>query len=316
MTLASVTIRDTASGSEAEILPGLGFNCFRFTTLSSGRTVEWLWSDPQFRTGSTRPSRSGIPLLFPHPGRVAGAAFDWEGKHYSLEATDGLGNAIHGFVHTRPWRVVEQFSDRVKGEFQPTIDDPSILDRWPADFRLSAEYMIGATTLTLRLSVENPSRATLPFSLGAHPYFRVPQAGPNADACIVQMPISQRWEVENLLPTGRKRPLDNAAAYASGRPFGELHLDDPFSGLSGRDAKVVASVEDPAGRTRLTLRFDDTFREIVTFTPPHREAICIEPYTAAPDAIHLNQRGVDAGLLVLQPGETFAATIEFEAQYL
>lgn len=321
MSLPSITISDRNAGSSAEILPGLGFNCFRFTTVEHGQPVEWLWSDPQFTTGTTRPSRSGIPLLFPHPGRVAGAEFQWEGQTYRLEPMDGQGNGIHGFVHTRPWRVIEQGESRVKGEFQASVDAPELLaagpDRageWPADFRISAEYSIAGSKLTLRLDVENPSDLTLPFSLGAHPYFRVPQSGPSADACLVKMPISQRWEIEHLLPTGRKQPLENAGAYAAGIPFGQLELDDPFSGLAVKDGKVEASVTDPAGKTRLTLRFDSTFREIVAFTPPHRGAICIEPYTAAPDAIHLNQRGVDAGLRVLQPGESFSAVIELEGQ--
>lgn len=311
MTLFTLTIRDASSGSSAEVLPGLGFNCFRFQTQTPAGSIEWLWSDPEFTTGTTRPSRSGIPILFPHPGRIAGAAFEWEGKQYSLEPMDGLGNAIHGFVHTRAWRVVEQEESRVVGQFQPSIDDPSILQQWPADYRLSAEYTIAGSTLRLRFTVENPSKSTLPFSLGAHPYFRVPQGGPSADACLVKMPITERWQVENLLPTGKKLPLDDATAYQTGRPFGELQLDDPFSGLVKSGGRYEASVEDPAAGNRLTIRWGDEFREIVAFTPPTRAAICIEPYTAVPDAIHLQQRGIDAGLRVVQPGESFEATIEF-----
>jgi len=321
MNLPSITITDPQSAASAEILPGLGFNCFRFTTVERGKAIEWLWSDPQFTTGTTRPSRSGIPLLFPHPGRVAGAAYIWDGQTYRLEPMDGQGNGIHGFVHTRPWRVVERDVKRLKGEFQASVDAPDLLTgkseaagQWPVDFRISAEYTIAGSKLTLQLRVENPTTRTLPFSLGAHPYFRVPQGGTSADNCIVRMPISQRWEVENLLPTGRKLPLENAAAYAAGIPFGDLHLDDPFSGLSVAGGKVEASVSDPMGMTELVMRFDASFREIVAFTPPHRGAICIEPYTAAPDAIHLNQRGVDAGLRVLRPGEWFSTVIEFEGR--
>ena len=323
MNLPSITICDQASGASAEILPGLGFNCFRFTTTRDNIPTQWLWSDPLFTTGTTRPSRSGIPLLFPHPGRVAGATYEWEGRRYRLEPMDGQGNGIHGFVHTRPWRVIDQNENRLKGEFQASIDAPALLQhtadapaQWPTDFRISAEYTVAETTLRLRLLVENPSDQTLPFSLGAHPYFRVPQSGLSADDCLVRMPISQRWEVADLLPTGRKLPLADAGAYQVGRPFGELQLDDPFSGLIAEGDHLEASVADPEGKNRCVIRFDTSFREIVAFTPPHREAICIEPYTAAPDAIHLDQRGVDAGLRVLKPGESFAGVIEFEAQYL
>ena len=45
-------------------------------------------------------------------------------------------------------------------------------------------------------------------------------------------------------------------------------------------------------------------------TPPHRQAVCLEPYTCPTDAINLQQRGVDAGLLVLQPGEKWSGVVE------
>jgi aldose 1-epimerase len=309
MSFSAITIRDVEAQSSADILPGLGFNCFRFRAPVGGQSIDWLFSDPQFTSGTTRPSRSGIPILFPHPGRVAGAAYQWEGKSYRLEPTDGLGNAIHGFVHMRPWRIVDQAEHSLTGEFHASIDDKTILDHWPADFRVRATYELRGTALRLSIVVENTGHGTLPFSLGLHPYFRVPQGSPTADDCIIRMPVGERWEIENLLPTGRKSPLD-PNSYASGARFGDLHLDDPFSGLRKTGESIVASVTDPASRTRLTIRWDQQFRELVAFTPPHREAICIEPYTAAPDAIHLQQRGVDAGLRVLQPGEQFRAWME------
>ena len=67
-----------------------------------------LWSHPDFAGGNERPSGSGIPLLFPFPGRIGKAKYSFGGREYQLEPGDAFGNAIHGFVHKRPWRVVEQ----------------------------------------------------------------------------------------------------------------------------------------------------------------------------------------------------------------
>jgi aldose 1-epimerase len=52
------------------------------------------------------------------------------------------------------------------------------------------------------------------------------------------------------------------------------------------------------------------FRELVVFTPPHRQAFCVEPYTCTTDAINLQTRGVDAGWLTLAPGTRFEAVVE------
>src|SRR5688572_28617576 len=130
-----VTLRDASAGTSAQIAVGLGFNCFRFTAMHRAHPVEVLYAHPDFESGTQRPSGSGIPILFPFPGRIPGTTFTWEGKQYQLEPGDALGNAIHGFVLRRPWRVIEQSETRVVGQFHAWRDDPSLKDRWPADFR-------------------------------------------------------------------------------------------------------------------------------------------------------------------------------------
>jgi aldose 1-epimerase len=46
------------------------------------------------------------------------------------------------------------------------------------------------------------------------------------------------------------------------------------------------------------------------YNPPHREAVCIEPYTTIPDAFTLAERGIEPHLKVLAPGKTFRTRIE------
>jgi aldose 1-epimerase len=53
----------------------------------------------------------------------------------------------------------------------------------------------------------------------------------------------------------------------------------------------------------------EEFRELVAFTPAHRQAVCLEPYTCITDAINLQQRGIPAGLLVLAPGGRWTGVV-------
>ncbi|HEX5103135.1 MAG TPA: aldose 1-epimerase [Pirellulaceae bacterium] len=309
MTPEIVTLRDAITGSSAEILVSQGFNCFRFTAIAGGQPVEVIYAPPDFSRGQSRPSSGGIPILFPFPGRIPGTILRWEGKEYQLEAGDAFGNAIHGFVHARPWRVVEQSESRVVGEFHAWRDDPSLQARWPADFRITATYALAASELRMEYLLENPGEAPLPCGLGVHPYFRLPLGGSSRDACIVKLPVSSRWELKDMLPTGRRLELEDAAAYQEGRTFGELKLDDVFSGLvPDSSGELAASITDPGG-CRLTIRFGQPFRECVAYTPPHREAICIEPYTCVPGAFELEARGIDAGLQILPPGAALSAAM-------
>jgi aldose 1-epimerase len=310
MTPEIVTIRDPASGSAAQILVSQGFNCFRFAAIARNRLVEVLYAPPDFATGEGRPSRGGIPLLFPFPGRIPGTSFTWEGKQYALEPGDAFGNAIHGFAMWRPWRVIEQSESAVVGQFHALRDDPTLESRWPADFRLTAKYSLAGNTLRGEYLMENPSGSPLPCGFGTHPYFRIPLGGPNADDCIVKLPVSTRWELETMLPTGRRLEVPNAAALQNGQRFGDLKFDDVFAGLHFTQGWCVSSIHDPGSGVTMTQRFDSAFRECVVYTPPHREAICIEPYTCVPGAFDLNARGIAAGLRVVAPGDSFRAIVE------
>lgn len=307
-----VVLKDAAAGSSAEILVSLGFNCFRFTAMVNGKLVEVLYAHPEFAGGEQRPSGSGIPILFPFPGRIPGTTFEWEGKKYELEPGDVHGNAIHGFVHTRPWRVIEQSQNRVVGQFQAWKDDPTLKDRWPADFRITATYELTGNTLNTNYLLENPGDTPLPFGFGTHAYFQVPRGGTSADDCIVKLPVSAQWELADMLPTGRRIELPNAAAFQAGLRFADCKFDDVFTGLVPQHGdQIVSSIANPNGRVEMQIRFSaKEFRECVVYTPPHREAICIEPLTCAPSAVALAAKGIEAGWRVLPPGGRVEAVVE------
>ena len=308
--MTTTTIRDPATGSSAELLISQGFNCFRFTAMPQGQPVEVLYAPDDFALGKSRPSGGGIPLLFPFPGRIPGTTFTWEDKQYQLEPGDAFGNAIHGFVHARPWRVIEQQESRIVGQFHGWRDDPSLQARWPADFRITAKYQLAGNLLSAEYLLENPGDVPLPCGFGTHPYFRVPLRGSAADECVVKLPVSSRWELKDMLPTGKQTEVAEAGKLQAGQQFGELKFDDAFSGLIFDDERCVSSIADPASGATMTQRFDRTFRECVVYTPPHRQAICIEPLTCVPSCFELARQGIDSGMRILKPGEAFTCRVE------
>jgi aldose 1-epimerase len=310
MAVQNIVLRDS-SGSVAEVAPALGFNCHRFAVPHAQKVVEVLWREASFLEGTGKASRSGVPVLFPFPGRLPGKSLSWQGKTYELGSDDGRGNAIHGFVHTRPWRVISQIASRVTGEFHAWRDDPSLKHRWPADFRITAKYELAAGVLKMHYCMENPGDVPLPCGLGTHPYFRVPLGGSSANDCLVQLPVTTQWELTEMIPTSRQLPLANAAELAEGKKFGELTLDNCFAGLQFSGERCVAQIRDSESGQTMTIRFDRAFRECVVYTPPHREAICIEPYTCVPGAAAMKDPAA-AGLRILGPGESFEARVEFE----
>jgi aldose 1-epimerase len=311
MSLEIVTLSDAASGATARVLPELGFNCYSFQVPTDGDPYEVLWAEDGVTAGAARPSGSGIPILFPFAGRIRGGRYEFEGRRFELEHGDGRGNAIHGFVLDRPWEVVQQSDSRVRGRFQASRVDEALLDRWPCDFALTVDYEVRGTTLSCRMLVENPGEGALPFGLGTHPYFRLPLGpGGNADACRIHVPTGKYWELVDLLPTGQKLAATGPRGLDDGLTFADAALDDVFTDLSASQGHVEARIVDPAAGRTLVMRFEDTLRECVVYTPPHREAICIEPYSCVPDAFWLREQGAQTGLRILKPGETFETMIE------
>ena len=297
-----------------EIWPALGLNAFRWQVAGQ----ELLYRNPQFFT-ENRPTRGGFPILYPFPNRIHAGQFTWEGKTYHPPIGDPANkNAIHGFAFKRAWRVVDQGADAagawLTGEFQGSVDAPETLAFWPADYRLRVSYRLFDHVLRVEAEATNPDTKALPFGLGYHPYFALAPFG-GAQAAIT-VGARKFWELNESLPTGRIVDVDESRDLRQGRQYASLKLDDVLTDLQAfaydqqDNLGLVGVIRHPAGERMLTLWIGADFRELVAFTPPHREAICLEPYTCTTDAINLMQRGIDAGLRVLQPGESWQGIVE------
>jgi aldose 1-epimerase len=306
-----VSIIDPASGAEARILVSLGFNCFSWRPMLEGGPREMLWSHPEFASGNERPSGSGVPLLFPFPGRIGQAKYSFGGREYQLEPGDAFGNAIHGFVHKRPWRVVEQRPEKIVGEFQAAVDNPSLLAYWPSDFRIRVSYEVRGRELLSDIRFENTGDGPLPCGFGTHTYFRLPLVeGAAPEETLVYAPVSKIWELKDMLATGRVVSLPAEMELANGAALAGRQFDTSFTDLQPEaDGLVHTWLREPTSGRTVAQLFDTSFTQCIVYTPPHREAICLEPYTCLPDSFRLTAEGHKTGLRILAPGESYQTTI-------
>jgi aldose 1-epimerase len=309
-----IEIVDRESGSAARILVSQGFNCFSWRPALSEGPREMFWAEPEFERGDKRPSSGGNPLLFPFPGRIGGAAFTFEGREYRLEPSDAYGNAIHGFVFNRPWRAVEQTEGKVVGEFHASVDDAKILDHWPSDFRIHVSYEVRGRELLSDIHYTNMGRRNLPCGFGTHAYFRLPLAdGGAVGDTIVTAPVDHYWELERMVPTGKIIADRPDQSLVDGLRLLDHQFDTVFTRVEhDADGLSRTRLTDPATKRQLTQTFDRSFTQCVIYTPGHRQAICLEPYTCVPDAIRLAAEGHKTGLQILKPGESFKTTIRMD----
>jgi aldose 1-epimerase len=305
-------LADEVAGCCAEIAPEMGCNCYDWRVREGAAEMPLLYADPEVFPGG-RPTRSGIPVLFPYVNRLRGGTFTWEGKKYQLPLTDASGkHSIHGFACRHPWRVTASGADAtaawLTAEFQASKDAGEDARCWPADYVLTLTFRLAHDRLRLEAVVDNRDRGSLPFGLGFHPYYQL--AVPDAP---VAAPARTFWELDGSLPTGKRLPVDAARDVNVPRAANTLKLDDVLSELPAGPVNAEGLVlRGSVGRVELWAA--PVFRELVAFTPPHGKAVCLEPYTCTTDAANLQARGIDAGWLTLPAGQQWRAVFEMVVQ--
>lgn len=310
------TLKDNETGAEAEIVPKLGNTCIGFRRTLRGESVELIEPVSSIAEVRERPSGFGNPILFPFPNRIREGKYTFEGKTYEFEEKTDMGNSIHGLVYTRPWQVESaQASDDgavLISRFEMS-DFPGLKRQYPFPFELRVTYTLKDGILLFDVDVKNTGDGNMPMGFGIHPYFSAPLFRSTDPAeCIIQVPASQYWELEEFLPTGKIIGVSGKYDLREGKPFEDMKLDNVFTGLGGKAARCT--IDDKPKRGRFVLESDPQFREIVVYTPPGRNAIAIEPYTCTTNAVNLQQQGIDAGLIVLKAGEEFHGQIKMYAE--
>jgi aldose 1-epimerase len=303
-------LMDTA-GSFAEVWPSMGGNCLRWTVASRKGPMELLYAAPDWEMNPI-PTRSGTPVLFPFPNRNRNGRFVWQGRQFQLPINCPQQlHAIHGFACRSPWSVANFDTNANSANllmvFEPKLNAPHVAALWPGEYRLRLNIEFKPTKLSFIAVVQNMGEEPLPWGLGYHPYFKLTDSGEE-----VQLAADSYWELDQYLPTGNILAVDANRDLRQPRRITELNCDDLYTNLpiEGADWLVTAGSIYYSNSRRLNLHTSPQFKELVVFNPPHRQAICLEPYTCPTDAMNLTVSG--HGMQVLQPGESKHVTFEMQ----
>ena len=264
-------------------------------------------------------TKFGVPILYPTPNRVRDGHYTFDGRDYRFTPNKGP-NFIHGLVHSTAWTVVEarELIDR-RGNVEPACELECELPFLPGSPRYELFPHPHVLRLVIRVSskrvrwtytVDNSSGTTrIPFGFGIHTYFRY--QGPRASTYLT-LPATDWMEAIDLLPTGKlidvaKTPFDLRKA----RSLEGLFADDVFFGI---DPKTPTLIEHRAVGSTLSINVSDDFTHAVVFSPPDKEAFCVENQTCSTDAHNLYANGLTraAHLLIVEPGEVHSGHIEYQ----
>lgn len=230
-------------------------------------------------------------VLLPYCNRIAHGRARFAEQTLKLTPPfAGEPHALHGEGWVSQWKVKarDEVSAELSHRHEPTDGT------WPWAFETTQHYGLSANRLVHRLEIQNKSEFPMPAGLGFHPYFpRKPGDGFRAQ-------VGGRWNIaEDMLP--EDHGVGGPADYW---PQSQLPVDVPLDHcFTSWDGELMISSEN----IRVSLTASEELGLLHVYAPSGADFFCAEPVSHMPNA--LNRPGEPNQMHVLQPGDTFKASV-------
>jgi aldose 1-epimerase len=311
----------TDDGLQAEILT-LGGTLRSLTLPVGGKRIPLVLSLPDL-PGYLKDTSYLGQLVGRYGNRIAGAAFELEGRQYKLTANNGP-NTLHGGdvgFGKYVWKVLGSGGGK-NTYVKLGHHSPAGINGFPGNLDVTALISVYENTLTL--AYEATTDAPTPVSFTWHPYFTLSgDAGRSIDEQRLMMNASHYLPInEARVPTGEIAPV-------AGTPFDfrkprSVRVPPPASHpqikLTGgfdhcwvldREARIAGELYSPASGVRMQVKTNLPGLQVygayhLRSAYPGWNAICIEPENF-PDAP--NHQNFPSS--ILRPGETHRSFMSF-----
>lgn len=265
-----------------------------------------------FDADEVRPSYRGATLA-PWPNRVVDGRYTFAGVEHQLALTEpARGHALHGLAPWLHFDAVDKGADHVSlaTAIQPQTG-------YPWRIIVVVTYALGPDGLTQTVTATNDSAGAAPWGTGPHPYLVAGEG--RVDDWTLELPASRVLAVtpDRLIPTELVAvDADDPQRFdfRAPRRIGAVEIDHAYTDLA-RDAEGVTTVRltDAAGSgVQMTWDASCPWVQVHTADKPDpalsRLGLAVEPMTCAPDAFNVDAHPYDAGLTVLEPGESATAS--------
>jgi aldose 1-epimerase len=235
--------------------------------------------------------------LTPYSNRLRNGRFEFQGAAITLPVSAASPHAEHGHGWRRAWQCVEQAREHAVLRL---VHAP---DAWPFAYTIEQRFRLHADGIDVEIATRNDGRSPMPYGFGLHPYF------PRTPACRLSAVVDGFWATDaEVMPT-RHIPPPTDADPTSGLMIAAADLDNCFTGWRHR-----AVIDWPERHTRLTMTATGPLDFLVVYTPPREDYFCAEPVSNCTDAFNLAASRDDTGMLVLEPGQSIDARVEFRAE--
>lgn len=229
------------------------------------------------------------PILFPIVGTLKNNEYYFEGKKYSLNR--------HGFARDMDFELIAKTDSKALFSL---INDPKTLNVYPFKFELLIIYELVDNQLIINYKICNKNNFLMPFSIGAHPAFVLPEQFENYSLDFEFSEELIRFELENDLLSNVTNSIPRNENNVA------LHYD-----LFEKDALVFKKIKSKKitllenEKPFLCIQFDD-FPSLGIWTKPKAPFICLEPWLGYADTTANSGNILEKeGIKIIEANEIF-----------
>jgi galactose mutarotase-like enzyme len=236
------------------------------------------------------------PVLFPIVGTLKNNSFHYNDKDYEL--------LRHGLARSLNFHLITKSETHCVFSLEASEETNKA---FPFAFELQISYTLVNTTLTIGYKVINKDNVAIPFSIGAHPAFALPNAFENYSLQFSQQETLECFTLENDLIGNNTYniELDNQKLPLTYSTFENDALI--FKTLQSKEITILEKNEP-----LLKVAFPD-FNNLGLWTKVNAPFICIEPWLGYSDTINTSGNLFEKeGIQVVAMNESFECEFSIE----
>lgn len=259
-------------------------------SLKSSQGKEYIWEgNPEFWGKHS-------PVLFPIVGTLKNNTFHHNEKNYHLSR--------HGFAREMEFQLIDSTENCATFSIQSSEETLKV---YPFAFELHLIYTFEEMTLSIAYQVINMGSSKMPFSIGAHPAFALPNKFENYAVTFEKEESLEYYLLENDLISNKTKKLDFQNKQI---PLTyELFKNDAliFKSIQSKSLTILEN-ENPI----LRVHFED-FPSLGIWTKMNAPFICIEPWFGYSDTNENSGNLFEKeGIQVLESNATFHSKFSIE----
>jgi galactose mutarotase-like enzyme len=236
------------------------------------------------------------PVLFPIVGTLKNNSYYYKEREYQLSR--------HGFAREMEFNLIEKTESKAVFSIKSNEDT---LKKYPFEFELQLIYSIEGNCLTIEYKVINCGKETMPFSIGAHPAFALPQKFEHYSMLFEQTEPLKYHLLENDLICNQTKNIELNQKQI---PLTyELFKNDAliFKTLQSNSLTILEN-----SNPLLKISFED-FPSLGIWTKMNAPFLCIEPWFGYSDTEESNGNLFEKeGIQLLEEKKIFHSKFQIE----